>query len=208
MEEIDLEIYIYGRVLIKTKDTKYQHRYLVGNEKVLSLIKPKCLDDSNISRWLCKEYHEIVNNMVQLDLTNSSDTEANLMMCMIIHKLIDENDIKSGLYVKKFKKLEKVLETFKASLDDVFPNNDETYELRRSHIAQELSPVHNKTTLIKAEYIYKYLKHGTEFDSMENSTSLSEVTKIFDNKINAKLVVESKHTYWLATALRSIENLK
>ena len=46
---------------------------------------------------------------------------------------------------------------------------------------------------------------------MENSTSLSEVTKVFDNVtnvVNAKLVEESKHKYWLATALNLINHIK
>ena len=211
VEEKDVEIYIYGRVLFKTKDVNYQHRYLVGNEKVRSLIKPKCLDDSNISRWLCKEYHDIVNSMVQVDLTNSSDPEANQIMCMIIHKLIDEDDIESGVYKRKVKMLNKILETFEASLEDIFPNNDEGYERSVSNIAQELSPVYNRTTLIEAADIYRYLKHKTEFDDMENSTSLSEVTKVFDNMtnvVNAKLVEESKHKYWLAAALNLINHTK
>ena len=211
VEERDVEIYIYDRVLLKTKNANCQHRYLVGNEKVRSLIKPKCLDDSNISRWLYKEYHDIVNSIVQVDLTNSSDLEANQIMCMIIHKLIDEDDIKSGIYVEKAKMLKNILETFGASLEDAFSNNDEGYELSFSAIAQELSPVYNQTTLIEAADIYRYLKHGTEFDDMQNSTCLSEVTGVFDkvtNVFNAKLVEESKHKYWLATALNPINYIK
>ena len=149
--------------------------------------------------------------MVQVDLTNSSDPEANQIMCMIIHKLIDEDDIKSGVYIRKVKMLNKILETFEASLEDVFPNNDEGYELSVISIAQELSPVYTRTTLIEAADIYRYLKHETEFDDMENSTSLSEVTKVFDNMtnaVNAKIVKESKHKYWLATALNTVNHIK
>ena len=53
VEKRRIEIYIYGRVLLKVKDRNCQHPYLIGNHKVRSLIKPKFVDDSNISRWLC-----------------------------------------------------------------------------------------------------------------------------------------------------------
>ena len=104
--------------------------------------------------------------------------------------------------------LKKILETFEASLEDIFPNKHEGYELSVSVIAQELSPVHNRSTLIEAADIYRYLKHGTEFDDMQNCTPLLEVTKVFDNVINEELVEVSKHSYWLATALIPIGYLK
>ena len=70
-----------------------------------SLIKSKFLDDSRSSRWLCEEYYDIVNSMVQVDLNNSSDFEADQIMGMIIHKLIDEDDVESVMEVQKVKML-------------------------------------------------------------------------------------------------------
>ena len=176
VEKRRIEIYIYGRVLLKVKDRNCQHPYLIGNHKVRSLIKPKFVDDSNISRWLCKKYHDIINSMIQIDLTSLSDSEANQIMCMVIHKLINENDVESGIYVQKVKMLSKVLETFGVTLKDAFSSNDEYYELKDGTLAKSLSLIYNQTTLIESADIYRYLKHGTKFAGIETSTSLSEVT--------------------------------
>lgn len=43
--------------------------------------------------------------MVQVDLNNSSDFEADQIMGMIIHKLIDEDDVESVMEVQKVKML-------------------------------------------------------------------------------------------------------
>ena len=202
VEKRRIEIYIYGRVLLKIKDRNCQHAYLVGNDKVRSLIKPKLVNDSNISRWLCKKYHDIINSMIQIDLTNLSDSEANQIMCMVIHKLINENDVKLGIYVEKVKMLSKVLETFGATLRDAFSSNDDCYELRSDSLAKRLSLIYNKTTLIESADIYRYLKHGTKFDGMETSTSLSEVTNVFETAVK---IIKAKDEYWLGAALRAID---
>ena len=202
VEKREIDIYIYGRVLLKTKGRNCQQPYLVGNDKVRSLIKPKFVDDSNISRWLCKKYHDIINSMIQIDLTNLSDSEANQIMCMVIHKLISENDVESGIYVQKAKMFSKVLETFGATLRDAFSGNDECYELRDGSLAKALSLIYNQITLIESAEIYRYLKHGTKFDGMETSKSLSEVTNIFETAIK---ITKAKDEYWLAAALRAID---
>ena len=188
--------------MLKTKGRNCQQPYLVGNDKVRSLIKPKFVDDSNISRWLCKKYHDIINSMIQIDLTNLSDSEANQIMCMVIHKLISENDVESGIYVQKAKMFSKVLETFGATLRDAFSGNDECYELRDGSLAKALSLIYNQITLIESAEIYRYLKHGTKFDGMETSKSLSEVTNIFETAIK---ITKAKDEYWLAAALRAID---
>ena len=202
LEKRGIETYIYGKVLLKIKDRNCQHPYLAGNDKVRSLIKPKLVDDSNISRWLCKKYHGIINSMIQIDLTNLSDSEANQIMCMVIHKLINENDVESGMYVEKVKMLSKVLEAFGATLRDAFSSNDECYEVTGTRLVKVLSLIYNQTALIESADIYRYLKHGTKFDGMENSTSLSEVTNVFET---AMKITKAKDEYWLAAALRAIE---
>ena len=224
VEERETEIYIYDRILLKVKNRNYEHPYLVGNDKIRSLIKPKFVDDSNISRWLCNEYYGIVNSMVQIDLTNLSDFEANQIMGMIIHKLILKKDVESGIFGIKVKMLSKVLETFGASLKDVFVNNDECYELYNEKIPRLLSSVYNQTTLIEAANIYRYLKNRITFDGMGNSTYLSEVLNVFErpdvkelfypnkpfvedslNHNNYK--IDNKHKYWIAAALNTIKHM-
>ena len=200
-EKREIEIYIYGKILLKIKDRNCQHPYLVGDDKVRSLIKPKLVDDSNISRWLCNKYHDIINNKIQIDLTNLSDSEANQIMCMVIHKLINENDVESGMYVEKVKMLSKVLETFGATLRDAFSSNDECYEVKGDSLAKVLSLIYNQTTLTESADIYRYLKHGTKFDGMETSMSLSEVTNVFET---AMKITKAKDEYWIAAALRAI----
>ena len=206
IEETETEIYIYGRVLFKIKDRNGQHPYLVGSDIVRSLIKPKFLNDSSVCRWICKEYHDILNSMAQIDLTSLSDLEANQIMGMIIHELINEEDVDSGKYVQKAKMLNNVLETFGATLEDVFFTNDKRYGLFKNLDTTYLQKVYNQTASIEAAHIYRYLKHGTGFDGMESSTSLSEVMNIFENVFLH--FVASKDQHWIAAAVKSVTDIK
>ena len=142
--------------------------------------------------------------MIQIDLTNLSDSEANQIMCMVIHKLINENDVESGIYVQKVKMLSKVLETFGVTLKDAFSSNDEYYELKDDTLAKSLSLIYNQTTLIESADIYRYLKHGTKFAGIETSTSLSEVTNVFETSTK---ITKAKDEYWLAAALKAIDDI-
>ena len=206
VEETETEIYIYGRVLLKIKDRNGQHPYLVVNNKVRSLMKARFLNDSNICRWICKEYHDILNSMAQIGLTNLSDVEANQIMGMVIHGLVNENDVESGIYLQKTKMLNNVLETFGAALQDVFFTNDKRYGLFNITDIMYLQKVYDRTASIEAAHIYRYLKHGTGFGGMESSISLSKVMNIFENVI--RHVVEDKGEYWVAAAVKSVTDIK
>ena len=70
--------------------------------------------------------------------------------------------------------LNKVLGTDRSTLKDIFVSDEDYYNL---YDDRKLSSVYNRTTLIEAADIYKYLKHGIEFDGMKNWTSLSKVFK-------------------------------
>ena len=61
--------------------------------------------------------------------------------------------------------LNKVLGTDGSTLKDIFVSNEDYYNL---YDDRKLSSVYNRTTLIEAADIYKYLKHGIEFDGMKN----------------------------------------
>ena len=144
--------------------------------------------------------------MAQIDLTSLSDLEANQIMGMIIHELINEEDVDSGKYVQKAKMLNNVLETFGATLEDVFFTNDKRYGLFKNLDTTYLQKVYNQTASIEAAHIYRYLKHGTGFDGMESSTSLLEVMNIFENVVLH--FVQSEDRYWIAAAVKSVTDIK
>ena len=73
--------------------------------------------------------------------------------------------------------LNKILRTYGSTLKDIFVSNEDYYNLYDDIIPRKLSSVYNRTTLIEAADIYKYLKHGIEFDGMKNWTPLSKVFK-------------------------------
>ena len=116
--------------------------------------------------------------MIEIDLPNLSDFEANQIMGMIIHRFINEDDeVESGIYALKVNMLNKVLGTYGSTLKDIFVSNEDYYDLYDDIIPRKLSSVYNRITLIEAADIYKYLKHGIEFDGMKNWTSSSKVSK-------------------------------
>lgn len=102
--------------------------------------------------------------------------------------------------------LNNVLETFGAALQDVFFTNDKRYGLFNITDIMYLQKVYDRTASTEAAHIYRHLKHGTGFDGMESSISLSKVMNIFENVI--RHVVEDKGEYWVAAAVKSVTDIK
>ena len=81
--------------MIVKKQNVTLHLGEYDDRKVYVFKSMKGLANTNLSCWIFREFYEVINNLVQLDLRFLDKWDRDITLLLILDKIINKNDVES-----------------------------------------------------------------------------------------------------------------
>ena len=113
------EVVNINNMIVKMKNASF-HLGEYDDRKVYVFKSVKGLASTNLSRWIFREFYEVINNLVQLDLRFCDKSDRDITLLLILDKIINKNDVESKQYLRKIATFKEILQFCNIKLEDAY----------------------------------------------------------------------------------------